>query len=60
MGAGYAFSSKTSVDFAYTHIFVADGPVELTAAAPNQTRGNLTGTYENAIDIISAQIRFLF
>jgi len=60
VGAGYAFSSKASVDVAYTHIFVTDGPLQLTAAAPNQSRGSLSGTYKNSIDILSAQARFMF
>ena len=60
LGAGYAFSQKVSVDFAYTHIFVTDGPLELTAAGSNQSRGSLTGNYKNSIDILSAQAKFTF
>lgn len=60
LGAGYAFSQKVSVDFAYTHIFVTDGPLALTAAAPNQLRGKLNGTYKNSIDILSAQAKVTF
>lgn len=68
VGAGYAFSKNTSIDCAYTHIFVTDGPVELKAiedgytptTSPNRTRGNLNGTYKNAIDIFSVQARFTF
>jgi len=60
LGAGYAFSQKVAVDFAYTHIFVTDGPLQLTAADSNQSRGSLTGNYKNSIDIFSAQAKFTF
>lgn len=68
LGAGYAFSKHTTIDCAYTHIFVSDGPVELkaiedgysAATSPNRSRGNLSGTYKNAIDIFSVQARFTF
>jgi long-chain fatty acid transport protein len=60
LGAGYAFSQKVAVDFAYTHIFVTDGPLELTATGADQIRGNLSGNYKNSIDILSAQARFTF
>jgi long-chain fatty acid transport protein len=68
LGAGYAFSQKVSVDFAYTHIFVTDGPLELKAVpagytnttSPNKYRGDLSGTYKNSIDILSAQAKFTF
>ncbi len=68
LGAGYAFSKRTTIDCAYTHIFVSDGPVELKAiedgytpvTSPNRSRGNLSGTYKNAIDIFSVQARFTF
>jgi long-chain fatty acid transport protein len=61
LGAGYAFSQRTSIDFAYTHIFVLDGPVDLKATSVgNSSRGNLSGTYKNSIDIFSAQAKFTF
>jgi len=60
VGAGYAFSRTASVDVAFTHIFVTDGPLELTAAGTNQSRGSLSGNYKSSIDILSAQAKFLF
>ena len=68
LGAGYAFSRKVSVDCAYTHIFVTDGPLELqaipagytTATSPNTVRGDLSGNYKNSIDILSLQARIQF
>jgi len=61
LGAGYAFSQKISVDVAYTHIFVTDGPLELKATSTgNLYRGDLSGNYKNSIDILSAQAKFQF
>ncbi len=67
-GVGYAFSQKVSVDFAYTHLFVTDGPLDLKAVpagytfsnSPNKFRGDLSGNYKNSIDIFSAQARIKF
>jgi long-chain fatty acid transport protein len=67
-GVGYAFTKTFAMDFAYTHIFVKDGVMELkaipagyTAAnSPNITRGNLSGTYKNSIDIFALQAKFDF
>ena len=60
VGVGYAFSQRVSMDFAYTHLFMQDGPLTLTGAPPDQSRGSLTGNYKNCIDILSAQARFNF
>ena len=68
VGAGYAFTRGFSMDAAYTHIFVKDGPMELKAVpagytpttSPNTARGNLSGTYQDSIDILSIQARFQF
>jgi len=60
VGAGYAFSQRFSVDGAYTHLFMADGPLRLTGAPPDQSRGALTGTYKNCINILSVQARYVF
>ncbi len=45
----------------YSHIFMDDGDIELSAAGTdNAFRGNLSGTYENQIDIVtlSTTLRF--
>ena len=64
-GGSYKLSEAFSLDFAYTHIFVSDTPiddVELTtgglAGAPVGNR--LEGEYEASVDIISAQLQWNF
>lgn len=60
-GATYEPTPWLSVDFGYTHIFVQDSEVRLTAAGVgNATRGNLTAQYDNSIDIITLAGRIRF
>lgn len=54
-------SDWLAVDAGYTHIFVDDSELNLSAAAPgNAARGNLSGDYENGIDIFTLQGRIRF
>jgi long-chain fatty acid transport protein len=64
-GAGWEPFDWLSLDAGYTHIFVEDGDVNLTSnladpTDPNRFRGNLSGTFENSIDIVTVQgtVRF--
>ncbi len=62
-GLSYAFSKSMALDFAYTHITVKDGPLALQAGAPGNPdffRGNLSGTFQNSIDILAVAARFSF
>ncbi len=52
-GIGYEPVEGVSLDIAYTHIFVDDGDINLTATGADRVRGNLMTTYENSVDIIS-------
>jgi long-chain fatty acid transport protein len=52
LGANYKFSQNSSVDAAYTHIFVKDSSVNQTSASGG---GNLVGDYNNDINIFSVQ-----
>lgn len=64
VGGTYDVTSKISLTASYTHIFMEDGDVELEAgvdsAGENFFRGDLSGRFENQVDIISvgASIRF--
>lgn len=49
-GAQYRFSSKTAIDVGYAHMFVKDAAVDKT-----ENGLALTGRYDAAIDILSAQ-----
>lgn len=61
VGAGYAFSKALSVDFAYSHLWVQDSNLDQRLSEPNNaTKGALVGTYKNAIDILTFQVRYSF
>ena len=49
------------LDAGYTHIFVEDSEVDLGALDDgNEARGNLTASYDNAIDIVTVGARLRF
>jgi long-chain fatty acid transport protein len=52
LGANYKFSQNSSVDAAYTHIFVKDSSVNQTSTSGG---GNLVGDYNNDINMLSVQ-----
>ena len=60
-GINYQPYSWASVDFGYTHIFVPDADIDLSANDEGSTfRGNLSGKYEANIDIFSLQANLTF
>lgn len=61
-GLSYAASKTMQLDFGYTHIFVDDPKINLIATATNENaaRGNLRGTIEAHVNILSAQMRWSF
>ena len=61
VGASWEPTEGVSLSFGYTHIFVEDSDVRLTAAdVGNLTRGNLSASYEGDVDIVAigASVRF--
>jgi len=64
LGASYQFTPAFGVDAGYSHLFCKDSTVDLTSGndplSPNFTRGNLSGTYKNSIDILALQARYSF
>jgi long-chain fatty acid transport protein len=60
-GVSYAVSKFLGLDFGYTHIFVNDPKMNLLASNPENTaRGNLIGTIDAQVNILSAQVRWSF
>lgn len=57
LGASYVMNNMT-LDFAYAHLFVDDGTIDLTDTTG--TRGNLAGSFENSVDIISVEGTYRF
>ena len=62
VGAGYKPFDWAEVTLSYTHIFMADGDVDLSIADDpnNDARGDLTATYEQHIDIVTLSGRIIF
>lgn len=61
VGASWKAGRQASLDFAWAHIFVDDAAVALSAAAPGNTfRGDLSGRFENSIDLVTLQGRWDF
>lgn len=54
IGARFEVSPSLAIDAGYTHIFVKDSTVDLTDPVP------LTATYENSVDILTAQVAIKF
>lgn len=61
-GMGYKFSDKLSIDLGAAYLFVNDPKVDQIATLTNEntTRGNLKGTYDANVKILSAQINYTF
>lgn len=62
LGAGYKMKENLSADFAFVHIVIDDADINKVASGSNEnaTRGNLRGTYEANVNIVSAQINWKF
>lgn len=58
VGATYQLSAKSSMDFGYAHIFVANATININNPSP--TPGKLAGSYDNSVDILSAQFNHRF
>ena len=59
LSAGYELSAGTSLELGYGHLFIPEEPVNLTAADPdNLIRGNLIGTTDSEVDVITLQLTF--
>jgi long-chain fatty acid transport protein len=64
LGASHRYSETMSVDLSFVHIRVDDAEINKNAgtspANENFLRGNLVGSYEADINILSAQARWAF
>lgn len=62
LGVSYAPTKTMTLDAGYVHIFVKDPKVNLQATNTNENRlrGNLIGSFDASVNIISAQARISF
>jgi long-chain fatty acid transport protein len=61
LGAGYRPFENLTFSFGYTHVFIKDASIDLTAGQPgNQFRGNLSGEVEGAAHVFGLQANLVF
>mgnify|MGYP003573999409 FL=1 len=60
LGVGYRFSDRITFDFGYAHLWVEDPKIDKVAVGEDATRGNLKGEYDASVDIVSAQLNWVF
>jgi len=54
LGGQYKPAPATAIDFAYAHLFLSDPKIAQDASASGG--GNLVGSYNESVDIISVQL----
>ena len=64
VGGQYKPSKQTALDFGYSHLFVNNSTISnnrgAAGTASTATVGNLVGSYNNSVDILSAQYTYSF
>jgi long-chain fatty acid transport protein len=56
LGGQYRLSEKSALDFGYAYLFVKDASIDSTAPGA----GTLLGSYDNSVNILSAQYTYTF
>ncbi len=60
LGTGYKLSENVSVNAGYAHLFVKDPEIRKTPTGEDQLRGGLSGSYDAKVDIVSAEVSWVF
>jgi len=65
LGASYKLSDSFTLDFAYTHIFIDDTPINDTELTTGSLAGvpvgnTLDGEYDASVDLFALQLQWLF
>jgi long-chain fatty acid transport protein len=61
VGGSYQVHPGLQISFGYAHLFVGDAPLDLSATDPGNTfRGNLSGSSDNSVDLLSLQVSWRF
>jgi long-chain fatty acid transport protein len=63
VAVGTSYRATPAIEFAlgYGHYFIDKAAIDLSANAPGNTlRGSLSGSSNNAVDILSVQLRWMF
>jgi long-chain fatty acid transport protein len=61
IGGGYKFSDSIAVNVGYTHLFFNDAKIYKSTSNPEDAiRGGLRGKFNGSVDIISAELQWVF
>lgn len=64
LGAGYQIAPNSKIDVGYSHLFISSAPISdkqnNLAAVPPKVDGNLIGSYDGSVDILSVQFKHNF
>jgi long-chain fatty acid transport protein len=61
IGGGYKFNDSIMVNIAYAHLFIDDAKVYKSTSNPEDAvRGGLRGKFSGSVDIISAELQWVF
>ena len=60
LGAGFNPRENLRIDFGYAHLFMNDAKISKTATGEDTTRGNLNGSYDASVDILSIEAQYTF
>ncbi|MDD5242813.1 MAG: outer membrane protein transport protein [Syntrophorhabdaceae bacterium] len=61
LGAGYGFTDALTFNVACAHLFINDTKITKSTADPEDNRrGGLLGTYSGSVNIISAELKWVF
>ena len=60
VGAGFNPSEALRIDIGYAHLFMNDAKISKTATGEDATRGNLNGSYDASVDILSIEAQYTF
>lgn len=61
LGAGYGFTDALTFNVAYVHLFIDNTKITKSTADPeDRLRGGLMGTYSGSVNIVSAELKWVF
>ncbi|HMO30032.1 outer membrane protein transport protein [Enterovirga sp.] len=58
IGASYRFSDKITIDLAYSHVFVKNGPIRINPGDPDYAGLPFNAVTKGQVDIVSAALRY--
>jgi long-chain fatty acid transport protein len=60
-GVGYKFTNSLIFNFGYAHLFINDAKIYKSVSTPEDAvRGGLRGKFSGSVDIVSAELQWIF